>query len=68
MRKAPHAQAKLAADLLTPRETAEILGIRHETLCRWRMRDQGPPFIKAGQRFIRYRRSAVEAWLAGEAA
>ena len=64
----PHAQAKLAADLLTPRETAKLLGIRWETLCRWRKRNQGPPFIKAGQRYVRYRRADVERWLAGEAA
>ncbi|MCU9837567.1 helix-turn-helix domain-containing protein [Ruegeria sp. WL0004] len=53
-------------DLLTSNETAELLGIRPETLCRWRKRGDGPRFTKAqsGQ-WLRYRRSDVLAWLAG---
>ncbi|WP_181893040.1 helix-turn-helix domain-containing protein [Falsiruegeria mediterranea] len=55
------------SELLTSRETAEMLGIRVETLCRWRRRGDGPRFTKAqGGKWLRYRRADVEAWLAGD--
>lgn len=53
-------------DLLTSAETATLLGIRPNTLEIWRTRGQGPAFIKLGaapQAPVRYRKSAVVAWL-----
>lgn len=67
MRKAPHAQAQIsqaAAELMTSREVAELLGIASATLCRWRARGDGPRWTKTGS-WVRYRRVDVEAWLAG---
>lgn len=51
--------------LLTPRELAELSGIRESTLAAWRSRKTrgAPPFMKFG-RLVRYRQSAVVRWLA----
>ena len=50
-------------ELLTPEEVSEILGgIPPATLKRWRTQRTGPVVLHIG-RHIRYRRSAVEAWL-----
>ncbi len=49
-------------ELLTPAECAAQLGIAKETLCRWRLRGDGPPFIKQG-RWVRYRAEDVAAFL-----
>ena len=43
-------------------ELSEMLGIPVETLYAWRHRGEGPAGYKIG-RHVRYRRSAVEAWL-----
>jgi predicted DNA-binding transcriptional regulator AlpA len=53
-----------AADqLLTPDEVSEILGgVPPATLKRWRTQRTGPVVLHIG-RHVRYRRSAVEAWL-----
>jgi hypothetical protein len=50
--------------LLTPRALEEWLGIPQGTQ-RWqRSRGEGPPFLRLGDRTIRYDVRAVEAWLA----
>ena len=53
-----------AADqLLTPEEVSEILGgVPPATLKRWRTQRTGPVVLHIG-RHVRYRRSAIEAWL-----
>lgn len=53
-----------ASTLLTPVEVASRLGLSEGTLRNWRVanRRQGPAFVKTGGR-VRYRESAVEAWL-----
>ncbi len=56
------AAQRVAADLLTPQETANLLGIRRETLCRWRQRGAGPAYVQMG-RYVRYHRADVEAFL-----
>jgi excisionase family DNA binding protein len=53
-------------DLLTVAEVSERLRTSDRTLRRWRELGIGPPFIRIGQRYIRYRRDAVEAWLAAQ--
>ena len=56
-------------EFLTPAEAAALLGIRIETLCRWRTRGYGPEYFRSETgRWVRYRRSAVDAWLASRAA
>jgi excisionase family DNA binding protein len=41
---------------------AELLGLQRNTLEKWRVRGEGPPFAKFGGR-VRYRRSDVLAWI-----
>ena len=49
--------------LLTPEEVSEMLGgVPPGTLKRWRTQRTGPVALHMG-RHVRYRRSAVEAWL-----
>ncbi|MDQ1083911.1 MULTISPECIES: AlpA family transcriptional regulator [Microbacterium] len=48
--------------LMTPREVADRLVRSVPALAQMRYRGTGPKFIHAGGR-IRYRESAVEAWL-----
>ena len=48
--------------LLTEKETAEEIDVRPQTLARWRMLKEGPPFTRIG-RNIRYRRTLLDAWL-----
>lgn len=51
------------AQLLTPAEVAEMLGIKVQTLTAWRCRgSQELEFIRVG-RCIRYRAEAIEAYL-----
>jgi Helix-turn-helix domain len=49
---------------LTAAETAAIIGVRLETLARWRGQGRGPAFRRSGS-CIRYTRASVKAWLAG---
>lgn len=48
--------------LLTEAEVADLLRVSQRTVRRWRNEGTGPPALRVGRR-IRYRRSAVEAWL-----
>lgn len=54
---------------LTPQEAADLARLTKQTLANHRWRGTGPQFTKltpgrSGR--IRYRRSAIERWLAGE--
>lgn len=52
-------------DLLTPAEVCEILRVPNTRLQDWRLVEgRGPAFIRLGKRTVRYRRSAVDAFLA----
>ncbi len=48
--------------LMTLTDLSEMLGVPVGTLYAWRHRGEGPPGYRVG-RHVRYRRSAVEAWL-----
>lgn len=53
-------------ELLSNEQTAELLGIKPNTLEIWRTKSRGPAFCKLGhakQSPVRYRRSVVERWL-----
>lgn len=52
--------------LMTLTELSEMLGVPVATLYGWRHRGEGPPGYRVG-RHVRYRRAAVEDWLAGRA-
>jgi predicted DNA-binding transcriptional regulator AlpA len=49
--------------LASTAEVANVLGIPGKTLVEWRSRGIGPDYLKVG-RYVRYRWSAVNAWLA----
>ncbi|KAF2988778.1 hypothetical protein MJC1_04146 [Methylocystis sp. MJC1] len=49
--------------LLSPLETAHILGVSVSTLAKWRMTGlDGPNFVKLGSR-VKYDLTTVEAWI-----
>ncbi len=48
--------------LLAPERTAEIIGVGVKTLEIWRIRGQGPAFIRAG-RSIKYDPRDLDAWI-----
>ena len=50
--------------LLTREEAAEWLGIRPQTLAAWATTRRHLPFVKIGDKVVRYRRSDLEAYLA----
>jgi excisionase family DNA binding protein len=50
-------------NLLTTEEAAHFLGLKPSTLHQWRWLEKELPFIRRG-RFIRYRLSDLEQWLA----
>lgn len=54
----------LLTGFLTQEETAIELGVCERTLDRWRTLHEGPPVTKIGRRVF-YRRSSLQAWLAG---
>jgi predicted DNA-binding transcriptional regulator AlpA len=49
--------------LLTPAEVAKLIRRPETWLAKLRMTGDGPRFLKVGGK-VRYRRSALEAWLA----
>jgi len=52
------------ADLLTPEQAAQLLGLSVKTLAAWRSTGRHAlPFIRCGAR-IRYQRTELVAWLA----
>lgn len=52
----------VANDLLTAEKTAELLGIKTQTLAVWRLHRKHIPFCRVG-RSIRYLRSDVEKFI-----
>jgi hypothetical protein len=52
-------------ELMTPAQAAAWLQVAVRTLEDWRAANVGPPFSKVRQT-IRYRRTALEAWIAAQ--
>jgi len=52
---------------LTPDELAEKIRIPVGTLKRWRLRKQGPPWVRWGKH-VRYPVAGVESWMAESSA
>lgn len=50
--------------LLNNAETARLLGVSPRTLPKWRLRGDGPPFVRVGRRRVLYRLDAIETYLA----
>lgn len=49
--------------LLNERQAAEFLGYTVRALQNWRIRGQGPDFVRVSQRSIRYRRKDLMEWV-----
>ena len=47
---------------LTDREATAFLNLSRKTLYFWRRAKKGPPYVRYGERAIRYLRSDLEAW------
>lgn len=52
----------VAERLMTMRELSDLLGVSMSTIYSWRCRGEGPAGYRVGK-FVRFRRSDVEAWL-----
>lgn len=50
-------------ELLDEREAARLLGMSLRTLQAWRLRREGPPFVKLG-RSVRYSPAALKQFIA----
>jgi len=48
--------------LITTRDAAALLHLRPQTLEVWRVRGEGPPFLKLGRRTVRYELQTVLRW------
>jgi predicted DNA-binding transcriptional regulator AlpA len=51
--------------LLTERQAGERLAISHRTLQQWRVRGNGPAFLKLGNA-VRYDADALDAWVSDQ--
>ena len=51
-------------DRLWAGDAAKYLQLSRSTLAKWRMRNEGPPYHRCGQRLIYYFRPEIDAWLA----
>ncbi len=47
-------------------EAARFLRCSRALLRKWRTKGGGPPFIRLGQRLVRYRTGDLEGWLNGQ--
>lgn len=57
-------QSSIISDpLLSTTELHARTGVKPRTWERWRLEGKGPQFVRVGDRLVRYRLSAVEAWL-----
>lgn len=54
--------AVAAEEFLTTAELAELLRVPVDSIYQWRHKGEGPPAIRVGKH-LRFRRSAVDAWL-----
>jgi predicted DNA-binding transcriptional regulator AlpA len=55
-------------DLLTPEEVVDRLKVGRATLSAWRVRGEGPPWLRLENRLIRYPASGLTTWLAEQTA
>ena len=71
MRDANRAQAQTRTtaaagappELLDSAGVAALLGVNRQTVERWRMNGEGPPYIVVGPRIVRYDLAEVTGWL-----
>lgn len=56
-------QSILNDALVATPELERMTGIKRRTWERWRLLGQGPEFVRVGGKLVRYRVSAIEAFL-----
>lgn len=56
-------QTILNDPLVSTQEFSRMTNIKPRTIERWRLLGQGPGYIRVGGKLVRYRISAIEAWL-----
>ena len=59
----PSSKHPVAADLLTVRDIAQLLGVSPGTIRRWRREGKLPPAVEIGG-VVRWRADAIGAWIA----
>lgn len=52
--------------ILTSAQAAEILGFTEKTLTKWRLQGNGPKYAKVNNKWVRYRRCDLDAWIASK--
>jgi predicted DNA-binding transcriptional regulator AlpA len=54
--------------LYSPKEVAELLGVTENSLYRWRVAGEGPPYLQLSAHGpVRYEREALYGWMAARA-
>jgi predicted DNA-binding transcriptional regulator AlpA len=57
---------EVANPVLTEKELAQRLRASLSLLRKWRRDKKGPPYLRLGDKLIRYSAADVQAWLAGQ--
>ncbi len=57
-------EPRAGGDWLSPAEAAHVLGVAAQTLAVWRHTGRGPAWSRPMPRVVRYRRTAIEQYLA----
>lgn len=45
-------------------KAADLIGVSKRTMEAWRLRGEGPPFVRISKRCVRYRIEDLEGWTA----
>ena len=48
---------------MSVQQVASYLGVASSTVAKWRLREQGPPYVRTAKSGIRYLRTDVISWL-----
>lgn len=54
-----------STQVVRERVAAQILGVSHRTLQRWRLEGFGPPFVRIGRRAVGYRKADLTSYVDG---
>lgn len=52
----------MTSELLTANQVAQLTSFPVGTLAYWRMKGEGPEYVKIG-RWVRYRREDIDSWI-----
>lgn len=52
-------------ELLSTAQAAAVLAMKPSTLAKWRVLDEGPPYVRVGKS-IKYSRADLAEWLRGQ--